>query len=46
MIEETINLLDDLLDRVATILYNLEGDEYQALYEELETIITKLKETT
>ena len=41
MIEETINLLD----RAATILYNLEGDEYQALYEELETIITKLKET-
>ena len=40
MIEETINLLD----RAATILYNLEGDEYQTLYEEIETIINKLKE--
>jgi hypothetical protein len=36
--------LMNLLDRVATILYNLEGDEYQVLYEELETMINELKE--
>lgn len=40
MIEEVINLLD----RATTIIYNLEGDEYQALYEDLENIINQLKE--
>jgi hypothetical protein len=34
----------DLLDRATTILYNLEGDAYQAIYENLENIINQLKE--
>ena len=40
-LEEAINLLD----RATTILYNLEGDAYQAIYEDLENIINSLKET-
>jgi hypothetical protein len=38
-LEEAINLLD----RATTILYNLEGDAYQAIYEDLEKIVEKLK---
>ncbi len=34
-----------LLDRATTILYNLEGDEYQTAYERLEKTITDLKES-
>lgn len=34
----------NLLDRATTILYNLEGDAYQAIYEDLENIINQLKE--
>ena len=39
-LEEAINLLD----RATTILYNLEGDAYQAIYQDLENIINQLKE--
>lgn len=39
-LKEAINLLD----RATTILYNLEGDAYQAIYEDLENIINQLKE--
>ena len=39
-LKEAINLLD----LATTILYNLEGDAYQAIYEDLENIINQLKE--
>ena len=41
-LEEAINLLD----RATTLFYNLEGEAYQAIYEDLENIINLLKETS
>ena len=35
----------DLLNRAATLIYNIEGDTYQAAYEQLEALIDQLKET-
>jgi hypothetical protein len=35
----------ELLDRATTIIYNMEGDAYQAAYEQLEKIIQQFKET-
>lgn len=35
----------DLLNRAATLIYNLEGDAYQNAYEKLEAIIDQLEQT-
>lgn len=35
----------DLLNRAATLIYNIEGDTYQAAYEQLEALIDQLEKS-
>jgi hypothetical protein len=32
----------DLLDKAATLIYNMEGDQYQSAYEKLESVLDSL----
>jgi hypothetical protein len=45
MNDDLLKRLIDLLDEAMTIIYNMEGDIFQANYEKLETILNSLKQT-
>lgn len=43
MMDEPLEKAVALLDSATTIIYNLEGDKYQSVYERLEQIINELE---
>ena len=44
MDEELVDLCNvlNLLDKAATLIYNMEGDQYQSAYEKLESVLDSL----